>query len=113
MTNGNCSYLCLAKRILKVIDKLISYDQTGYLKGHYIGENIRTVHDVITYLQERNLPGMMLLIDFEKAFDTVKWASIDKTLAFFSSFLYLRFFIMAHKITYSLRTHTHIHCHLK
>ena len=75
---------CLAKRILKVIDKLISYDQTGYLKGRYIGENIRTVHDVITYLQERNLPGMMLLIDFEKAFDTVKWASRDKTLAFFN-----------------------------
>ena len=75
---------CLSKRILKVIDKLISYDQTGYLKGRYIGENIRTVHDVITYLQERNLPGMMLLIDFEKAFDTVKWASIDKTLAFFN-----------------------------
>ena len=69
---------CLAKRILKVIDKLISYDQTGYLKGSYIGENIRTVHDVITYLQERNLPQMMLLIDFEKAFDTVKWASIDR-----------------------------------
>ena len=28
-------------------------------------------------------------------------------------FLYLRFFIVAHKITYSLHTYTHIHCHLK
>ena len=86
---------CLAKRILKVIDKLISYDQIGYLKVRYIGENIRIVHDVITYLQERNLPGMMLLIDFEKDFDTVKWASIDKTLAFFNfgySFQFWLFF---------------------
>ena len=74
---------CLAKRILKVIDKLISSDQTGYLKGRYIDENIRTVHDVITYLHERNLSGMLLLIDFEKAFDTVKWSAIDKTLSFF------------------------------
>ena len=75
---------CLAKRILKVIDKLISSDQTGYLKGRYVGENIRTVHDVITYLHERNLSGMLLLIDFEKAFDTVKWSAIDKTLSFFN-----------------------------
>ena len=79
---------CLAKRgkidKLKVIDKLISSDQTGYLKGRYIGENIRTVHDVITYLQEWNLSGMLLLIDFEKAFDTVKWSAIDKTLSFFN-----------------------------
>ena len=28
-------------------------------------------------------------------------------------FLYLRFFIVSHKITYSLHTNTHIHCHLK
>ena len=45
---------------------------------------IRTVHDVITYLHERNLSGMLLLIDFEKAFDTVKWSAIDKTLSFFN-----------------------------
>ena len=75
---------CLAKRILKVIDKLISSDQTGYLKGRYIGENIRTVHDVIIYLHERNLSGMLLLIDFENAFDTAKWSAIDKTLSFFN-----------------------------
>ena len=40
----------LAKFILKVIDKLISHDQTGYLKGCYIGENIHTVHDIIIKL---------------------------------------------------------------
>jgi hypothetical protein len=71
-------------RIIKVIDKLISHDQTAYVKGRYIGENIRTVHDVITYLNTRKLPGMLLLIDFEKAFDTVKWPMIDRTLSFFN-----------------------------
>ena len=74
---------CLAERILKVIDELLSHDQTGYLKGRYIGENIRTVYDVI-YLHEGNLPGILLLIDSEKAFDTVKWSVIDKTLSFFN-----------------------------
>ena len=75
---------CLALRMVKVIDKIISHDQTGYIKGRYIGENIRTIHDMITYLNKHKRSGMLLLIDFEKAFDTVKWTSIDKALIFFN-----------------------------
>ena len=75
---------CLAARIVTVIDKLIAPDQTGYIKGRYIGENIRTVHDMITYLKLRNKSGILLLIDFEKAFDTVRWSFIDKALQIFN-----------------------------
>ena len=75
---------CLAMRITKVIDKLIAPDQTGYIKGRYIGENIRTVHDIIDYLNDRNKGGILMLIDFEKAFDTVRWKFIDKTLKAFN-----------------------------
>lgn len=75
---------CLASRIIKVIDKLISNDQTGYIKGRYIGENIRTVQDMISYLKLKNKSGILLLIDFEKAFDTVRWKFIEKTLTRFN-----------------------------
>ena len=75
---------CLALRITKVIDKLIAPDQTGYIRGRYIGENIRTVHDIINYLNDRNKGGILMLIDFEKAFDTVRWKFIDKTLETFN-----------------------------
>ena len=41
----NCSYklasACLANRLKKVLPDLISKDQTGFMAGHYIGENIR------------------------------------------------------------------------
>ena len=75
---------CLAFRIVKVIDKIISHDQTGYIQGRYIGENIRTVHDMISYLKNKHRSGLLLLIDFENAFDTVRWKFIDKALKTFN-----------------------------
>ena len=35
----------MATRLEKVLDLLISPDQTGFLKGRYIGQNIRMVND--------------------------------------------------------------------
>ena len=35
------------------------------------------------YTEENNIPGLLLLIDFEKAFDSISWKFINKTLKFF------------------------------
>ena len=37
----------IATRFETVLDLLISLDQTGFLKGRYIGQNIRLVNDVV------------------------------------------------------------------
>ena len=52
------------------------------MKGRYIGENIRLLYDLILYTQLHNQPGMLLLIDFEKAFDSVSHTFIFKCLNF-------------------------------
>ena len=57
--------------------------QKGFLKGRYIGECTRLVCDLIDKLEEDDIPGLLLLIDFEKAFDTVEWSFIEKTLQFY------------------------------
>ena len=84
----NCTYklasACLANRLKKVLPDLISKDQTGFMAGRYIGENIRIVYDLLHYTEEENKPGLLLLIDFEKAFDSVSWKFIDKVLDFFN-----------------------------
>ena len=49
----------------------------------YIGNNIRLMYDVIDYCNENNLPGLLLCIDFEKAFDSLDWNFMHKVLEAF------------------------------
>lgn len=84
----NCDYKLISKtlanRLKTVIAILISEDQTGYIKDRYIGENIRTIIDIDFYLKKISLNAFVLQIDFQKAFDTINWSFIDKTLAKFN-----------------------------
>lgn len=75
---------CIAERLKTVLSKLISNDQTGFISGRYIGENTRLIYDIMNYTEETNIPGLLLIIDFEKAFDTISWDFIRKTLHFFN-----------------------------
>ena len=70
----------LASRLQNVIGKLINDDQTGCLKGRFIGKNIRTIIDVIDFTNYNQIPGLMVMLDFEKAFDSVSWQYLFKTL---------------------------------
>lgn len=73
----------IAERIKKILDKLISKDQTGFIKGRFIGENIRIIYDVMKYTERNSIPGLLMLIDFEKAFDSISWDFIYQTLDIF------------------------------
>ena len=54
------------------------------MKGRYIGENTRPIYDVLHFTKDKNTPGILLMIDFEKAFDSVSWKFMYKTLKFFN-----------------------------
>ena len=74
----------LAKRIEKYLPKLINSDQTGFVKGRYIGQNIRLLSDIMEYLDAKKTSGLLLFIDFEKAFDSLEWDFITKALNAFN-----------------------------
>jgi hypothetical protein len=84
----NCIYKiaagCIANRFKIVLDKIINNDQTGFIKGRYIGENIRLVYDIMQYTETHFIPGLLILVDFEKAFDSVSWSFIDNALKIFN-----------------------------
>ena len=62
---------------------MLNSDQTGFMEGRFIGDNIRLIDGIINYTAEGNLPGLLLFLDFEKAFDTVKWNFIQEALEIF------------------------------
>ena len=61
----------MATRLKKVISQLISSDQTAYVPGRFIGESVRLTSDVLEYMKTSELPGYLITIDTEKAFDSV------------------------------------------
>jgi len=71
----NTDYKILAKvlavRLGAVIQDLISTDQVGYLKGRNIATVIRTIDDVVNYLNVTKQAGYLLALDYAKAFDSV------------------------------------------
>ena len=74
----------IAKRMGKVLALLINPDQTGFIKGRFIGQNIRLINDILEQTKLQNIPGILLQLDFRKAFDTIEWEFIKRTIALFN-----------------------------
>lgn len=62
---------------------MISNDQNGFVPERYIGLNIQRIFNLIELCKDKSIPGLLLNIDFEKAFDSVEWKFIYKTLSTF------------------------------
>ena len=84
----NCDYKIAAKaianRLKRVIPKLVNSDQTGFIKGRFIGEDIRLIDSVINFARAKNIAGLLLFLDFEKAFDSLNWSFIQRTFKHFN-----------------------------
>jgi hypothetical protein len=80
----NTDYKILAKAVAITLQKhlgeLICSDQSGGIKGRSTFGNLRSTIDVINYVTEHRKPGYLAFIDYEKAFDTVNWSFLYKTL---------------------------------
>ena len=74
----------LANRVKKTLDKLVNKDQTGFIKGRQITENLRKFLDVIEYTDIKNIPRVLVSIDFEKAFDKVQYPALFKVMEWFN-----------------------------
>jgi hypothetical protein len=67
----------LNNRILKVADKLIGPSQMTFIPGRYIMEGVVMLHEMIHELHKKRQIGMILKLDFEKAYDKLKWPFIQ------------------------------------
>ena len=70
----------LARRLQKIVNRVISNDQSAYIKGRFIGNNARTIVDIFEYCEQNYIDGILLFLDFQKAFDSVEWNFMFKVL---------------------------------
>ena len=63
----------IANRMKSILTKLIHPDQCGFMAGRFTGDNIRLIYDVLFKANQQKKKGLLVLIDFEKAFDSMCW----------------------------------------
>lgn len=69
-----------------MLPKFIQDDLKGFIKGRYISEHVRLLHDVLLYVESKKIFLLCCLWSiFEKAFDSVLRTFIQKAL-YFSDF---------------------------
>lgn len=72
----NCSFKIFSKmltiRLNKVCQRLISEQQSAFLKGRYILESVVVAHEIVHSIHKSNEPGVVLKLDYEKAYVRVE-----------------------------------------
>jgi hypothetical protein len=63
------------------MDFLISPNQTTFIKGRFILESVVTAHEVLHLVMNSGSRGVVLKLDYEKAFDRVNLDFLDELLA--------------------------------
>ncbi len=84
----NVDYKIITKvmslRLQNCLADLIHPNQSGFISDRYIGESIRSIQDIMAYTDKNKLSGLLLFIDFEKAFDSVEWPFLFKVLEYYN-----------------------------
>lgn len=63
----------LASRIENILPKIISDEQTGFIRGRQLFFNVRTLLNIINLKHSSQTPEVVISLDAEKVFDHVKW----------------------------------------
>ncbi|WVZ66350.1 hypothetical protein U9M48_015586, partial [Paspalum notatum var. saurae] len=70
----------LANKTNAVANKIVSPSQTAFICSRNILEGVVILHETLYELRKKKLNGVVLKLDFEKAYDKVDWDFLQQTL---------------------------------
>ena len=70
----------LSLRLSEVLPELVHPDQKGFVKGRFSGENVVDVYSMIQMAKDNEEEYTLLMLDIEKAFDSVSWSFLQEVL---------------------------------
>lgn len=73
----------LAIRLQSCIQDVVEPDQTGFIRGRTIGTNLTGIQMVIDHIKASSSTGLLLAVDYRKAFDTIRWDLIHQAIQLF------------------------------
>jgi len=76
-----CYYKLISKllstRLNNILPILINSSQIGFVSERHIGDNVNIILQLIENAVDEDTPGMILSVDFMKAFDNLNWGYIE------------------------------------
>lgn len=66
-------------RLNTVANKVISPNQTAFVPGRYILHGVVVIHEVLYEMARKN-SGIILKLEFEKAYDKVSWDFLEEVM---------------------------------
>merc|ERR1711888_364096 len=70
----------ITRRIKPVLSRLVGIEQKAYLSENNIGPVIMNIINMIDFCNKKQKDALILLVDFQKAFDSITYNFIDSTL---------------------------------
>jgi hypothetical protein len=70
----------LASRLRSELNEIIRPNQTAFVEGRSILDNVFMAQEGLGWAEESNQDLVLLLLDFEKAFDRIEWGFLFRAL---------------------------------
>jgi hypothetical protein len=70
----------LAIRLMEVAEDIINKTQTTFIKNRFALEGVLMLHEVVHELEIKKQRGVIMKVDFEKAYDKMNWEFLEEVL---------------------------------
>ena len=86
LLNVDCKIVTkmLANRLKHMLKYVIGEQQSGYVPERFIGINIRKMLDLLTFVEQEQIPAVLIAVDFEKCFDSINHDALFQSLRYFN-----------------------------